>query len=147
MDVESDEEVFGGTPPEIVLAAKEVTLNLLPEKSRKLYEKAYGCFIKWCAEKSVSSYTENVLLTHFSEQSKVYKASSLWSYYSKIKSMLLINHNVDISKFPKLIVFLKRNSEGYKPKKSKVLSREQVFKFIHDAPNDSYLMTKVFVHF
>ncbi|KAF2879539.1 hypothetical protein ILUMI_26623, partial [Ignelater luminosus] len=131
-----------GTPPDIILAAREATANLLPSKSKKIYEKAYADFMQWCDRKGVSNYTENVLLTHFSEVSEIYKASSLWSYYSKIKSTLLIHRNVDISKFSSLIAFLKAKSCGYKPKQSKILSREQVLKFISEAPDDIYLMIK-----
>lgn len=46
-------------------------------------------------------------------------------------------------KFLQLQAFLKQNQKGYKPKKSKVLSREQVLTFLRKAPNESYLMNKV----
>ena len=38
-------------PPEIVEAAKEVTLNLLPDKSKRLYVSTYNNFKSWRATK------------------------------------------------------------------------------------------------
>jgi hypothetical protein len=61
-----------------------------------------------------------------------------------LKVNLIVKNNVDISKFCKLIGFLKRSSNGYRPKKSNILTREQMDRFISEAPdNDYYLMIKV----
>lgn len=117
--------------------------KILPEKSKILYEKAYTNFINWCESKHIKQYTEYVLLSYFGEISEKYKASTLWTCYSKIKSTLLINKKVDIGKYSKLIPFLRRKSHGYASKKSRILSREQIQKFIREAPDDIYLVTKV----
>ncbi|KAJ8980057.1 hypothetical protein NQ317_012897 [Molorchus minor] len=93
---------------EIVEAANIAISNLLPTKSRSLYDIAYNRFKKWCAEKNVQVYSENVLLAYFSENAKNYKSSTLWAQYSMVKSCFIIYDNIDISKFPKLIAFLKR---------------------------------------
>jgi hypothetical protein len=77
-------------------------------------------------EKKARIYTENVLLAYFSEKSKDHKSSTLWAQYSMIRSSLIVNTNIDISKYPKLMAFLKRNSDGYQAKKSKVLTRDQM---------------------
>lgn len=143
---EESEHQYSGTPPELADAAKEAVNELLPVKSRDLYRKAYNNFMDWCETKRAKSYSENVLLAHFSDMSEKYKASSLWSYYSKLKSTLLINKNVDISKYAKLIAFLKRKSDGYVPKKSKILNRQQILKFVSEAPDDIYLVAKVSIH-
>ncbi|KAJ8975489.1 hypothetical protein NQ317_012211 [Molorchus minor] len=103
---------------EIVEAANIAISNLLPTKSRSLYDIAYNRFKKWCAEKNVQVYSENVLLAYFSENAKNYKSSTLWAQYSMVKC-LIIYDNIDISKFPKLIAFLKRTGDGYQAKKSK----------------------------
>ncbi|KAJ8966414.1 hypothetical protein NQ317_004355 [Molorchus minor] len=101
---------------EIVEAANIAISNLLPTKSRSLYDIAYNRFKKWCAEKNVQVYSENVLLAYFSENAKNYKSSTLWAQYSMVKSCLIIYDNIDISKFPKLIAFLKRTGDGYQAK-------------------------------
>ncbi|KAJ8979849.1 hypothetical protein NQ317_007614, partial [Molorchus minor] len=96
---------------EIVEAANIAISNLLPTKSRSLYDIAYNRFKKWCAEKNVQVYSENVLLAYFSENAKNYKSSTLWAQYSMVKSCFIIYDNIDISKFPKLIAFLKRTGK------------------------------------
>jgi hypothetical protein len=118
-------------PLEIIEAASSAVLNLLPNKSRKLYDAAYNRFREWCVEKKARIYTENVLLAYFSEKSKDYKSSTLWAQYSMIRSSLIVNTNIDISKYPKLMAFLKRNSDGYQAKKSKVLTRDQMEIFFY----------------
>ncbi|KAJ8979072.1 hypothetical protein NQ317_011473 [Molorchus minor] len=62
---------------EIVEAANIAISNLLPTKSRSLYDIAYNRFKKWCAEKNIQVYSENVLLAYFSENEKNYKSSTL----------------------------------------------------------------------
>ncbi|KAJ8974162.1 hypothetical protein NQ317_013119 [Molorchus minor] len=109
---------------EIVEAANIAIRNLLPTKSRFLYDIAYNRFKKWCAEKNVQVYSENVLLAYFSENAKNYKSSTLWAQYSMVKSCLIIYDNIDISKFPKLIAFLKRTGDGYQAKKIENIDKE-----------------------
>ncbi|KAJ8984398.1 hypothetical protein NQ317_003981 [Molorchus minor] len=109
---------------EIVEAANIAIGNLLPTKSRSLYDIAYNRFKKWCAEKNVQVYSENVLLAYFSENAKNYKSSTLWAQYSMVKSCLIIYDNIDISKFPKLIAFLKRTGDGYQAKKIENIDKE-----------------------
>ena len=41
-------------PPEIVEAAKEVTLNLLPENTKQLYVSAYNNFKSWRSTKKTT---------------------------------------------------------------------------------------------
>ncbi|XP_045466569.1 uncharacterized protein LOC123675267 [Harmonia axyridis] len=60
-----------------------------------------------------------------------------------LKSVINIREDIDISKFPKLLAFLKRRNEGFKPKKSRILTSEQVDQFLREAPDDKYLMLKV----
>lgn len=42
-----------------------------------------------------------------------------------------------------MCAFLKKEREGYKPKKSRVLLREQFDTFLSDASDEKYLTTKV----
>ncbi|KAJ8970812.1 hypothetical protein NQ317_019692, partial [Molorchus minor] len=128
---------------EIVEAANIAISNLLPTKSRSLYDIAYNRFKKWCAEKNVQVYSENVLLAYFSENAKNYKSSTLWAQYSTVKSCLIIYDNIDISKFPKLIAFLKRTGDGYQAKKSKILTKSEIDRFLSSADDKEFLMIKV----
>lgn len=131
------------TPPDIIESARNVTLNLLPEKSKLKYEKEYSCFISWCESRKVKKYSENVLLSYFGDKSKSLKSSTLWSKYSMLKQTLKIKHDVDIRNYAKLIAFLKKQAVGYKAKKSLTLSRDNVEEFIRNAPDEEYLLSKV----
>lgn len=129
---------------DIEAAAEEAVNELLPSKSRKVYEKAYEDFIKWCRQKKIQDNTnENVFLAYFNEKSKTVRASTLWAHYSMIKSIIMVKSNINISEYQKLKAFLKRKNDGYKPKKSKVLTDEQVNQFLIEAPDNNFLMTKV----
>ncbi|KAJ8974496.1 hypothetical protein NQ317_019454, partial [Molorchus minor] len=128
---------------EIVEAANIAISNLLPTKSRSLYDIAYNRFKKWCAKKNVQVYSENVLLAYFSENAKNYKSSTLWAHYSMVKSCLIIYDNIDISKFPKLVAFLKRTGDGYQAKKSKILTKSEIDRFLSSADDKEFLMIKV----
>ena len=50
-------------------------------------------------------------------QSKICMPSTLWCVYSKVKCMVKVKENIDISFFSKVFDFLKKLSVGYKPKK------------------------------
>jgi integrase len=60
-----------------------------------------------------------------------------------LKSMLRLKENVDISNYGKLQLYLKRETEGYETKKSKILSQDDVPKFLTQAPGDTFLLIKV----
>lgn len=125
----------------------EVTSNLLPEKSKERYYKEYEQFREFCKKNNIRNVSDNCMLIYFSRLSKVMKPSTLWAKFSMIKSCLLIQDNVDCEKFPKTMAFLKRKSTGYKPKKSKTLSRDQVVQFILEAPDQTFLLSKVILIF
>lgn len=60
-----------------------------------------------------------------------------------LRAVILIKKNVDISKYVHLIGFLRKKAVGYKPTKSKVLTKQDVTKFLLNAENDIYLLMKV----
>lgn len=131
------------TPPEILEKAQGATNNLLPAKSRERYEIVYKKFMDWRLKNKIESFSENVMLAYFEEISEPMKPSSIWSWYSMLKSTINIRHDIDISKYMKLKALLKRKSEGYKPKKSKTLNSNQISHFLQNAPDKKYLLTKV----
>lgn len=140
-DSNSDSEC---TPPEIVEAAKITCLKILPTKSRARYERTYEEFINWRKGKDIkSSFSENVLLAYMDELSKKVRPNTLWSIYSMLRTTLYINHNVDIAKYLKIKAFLKRKNDGYKPKKSSILTTLQINDFITQASDDQFLFSKV----
>lgn len=144
MDIDSDSEDFlVCTPPEVREIANNVTLHLLPQKSKEIYERAYARFMDYRQEKGIQSFSENIFLAYMDILSKSMKSSTLWSHYSMLRAVLNVKHNIDISKYIRLRAFLKRKSVGYCPKKSRILTKEEFQKFLCHAPDDKYLMMKV----
>jgi hypothetical protein len=81
IETDNEEENFIGTP-----AAAETTNNLLPEKSRYQYERAYNIFDEWRKENRIRSFLcQNM------------KPRSLWSTYSMVRSTINLKNYVDIS--------------------------------------------------
>lgn len=128
---------------DIERSAAEAVSHMLPKKSKIYYEKAYKNFQQWCNGRQVKVITEKVMLAFFNEKSKCIKSSTMWSEYSKLKSMIYLEHLVDISKFHGLIVFLKRMNVGHIAKKSMVLTKHDFDKFILEADDGEFLMLKV----
>lgn len=141
MDVDYDSG--SDTPSDISEKANAIVSNMLPAKSKLVYEKTYEQFREWCDKKHVKKVSENVLICYFEEKSKIIKPPTLWSVYSMLKSTLNVKENIDIRKFSKLVPLIKNKSVGYRGKKSKVLSRDDINKFIQDADNETNLLYKV----
>lgn len=140
----SDDEIsIPGTPPELVEAVNTASLELLPKKSREKYENAYRRFMDYRMSKNTSSFSENVVMAYFLDLCLKMKSSTLWANYSMLKSTLALKHNVDISTYSKLRSLLKRQAQGYRAKKSKILTKEEIEKFIQEAPDKENLMIKV----
>uniref|UniRef100_T1HTE2 Tyr recombinase domain-containing protein n=1 Tax=Rhodnius prolixus TaxID=13249 RepID=T1HTE2_RHOPR len=141
--MDSSDACLENTPPSIKETAENVMSNLLPKKSKDRHTRRYNNFKKWCTDKKVKNTSENILIAYFDEISSTLNSSTLWSVYSMLKTTLNINDNLDISQYKKLKTYIKRKSEYYIPKKSEIFTREEINKFLHDAPNDMFLMMKV----
>lgn len=139
----SDEDISYSTPEEISEKAKEVTLNLLPDKSKAKYNAQYKLFMDWCRKKNIKKYSENVILTYLSVLFEKYKPSTMWSIYSMLKSTLIVKNDIDISKFAKVQAFLKKKSVGHIAKKSRVLTQQDINTFLGEALDEMYLLAKV----
>ncbi|XP_050302263.1 uncharacterized protein LOC126740331 [Anthonomus grandis grandis] len=135
------------TLPELTEAVNAASLELLPIKSRNKYNYAYSRFMDYRTNKNVTSFSENVVMAYFLELGSKINSSTLWANYSMLKATLAIRHDVDISEYSKLRAFLKQQAHAYKPKKSKILTKEEINKFIQEAPDKEYLMIKVAVIF
>lgn len=129
-------------PSDIEAAAQSALSAVIPQKSRALYDLAYGKFEKWLEEKKIKHINEKVLLAYF-EGRKTQKASTLWTLYSMLRSELSLKKNIDITKYTSLYAFLKRQSEGYQAKKSNIFSKKNVYQFITEAEDRTFLMAKV----
>ncbi|RZB39906.1 hypothetical protein BDFB_004380, partial [Asbolus verrucosus] len=57
--------------------AKAAIENLLPAKSKALYEKTYSIFKDWCGAKKVKEITEDVILAYLEQRSRQVKPSTI----------------------------------------------------------------------
>ncbi|KAL4719082.1 hypothetical protein ACJJTC_002118 [Scirpophaga incertulas] len=114
------------TPPDILELATEVTNR---KENQSINQN--------------TSFSENVILAYLKDLSDKFKPSSMWAKYSMLKSTLNIYNNIDITKYSKVIAFLKRNSEGHKGKKSFTFTSGQLKMFLEDSPDILYLFEKV----
>lgn len=135
----SDEEL----PDSILEAANTANLNLLPAKSRQKYKKQYKHFENWCHNKGTNSVKEEVFLAYFADLQKTFQPNTLWSKYSMLKSVLKVKRNLDLSLYFKLISFIKKQNVGYRPKKAKIFDKDEISRFIEEAPDEIYLLIKV----
>lgn len=140
---ESDSDCEPDVPTELVEAAKNISLNLLPEKSKRQYTAVYNEFKRWRTTKKTTSFAEEIFLVYFDELSRKMKPSTLWARYSMLKATLKTYNNIDLSTYKKLVALLKRKSSGYKAKKSKIFTAANVSQFCNEAPNAKFLGTKV----
>ena len=95
-------------PPEIVQAAKEVTLNLLPDKSKRLYVSAYDNFKSWRSIKKTTLFVEDVFLAYFKDISKTISPPTLWTRFSMLKTTIRTFDKIDISTYHQLIAYIKK---------------------------------------
>jgi hypothetical protein len=57
-----------------------------------------------------------------------------------VKKTLNLKNGINIEKMSKLRPFLKRQNDDYTPKKLRVLTKEQIERFMNFAPDNKYLM-------
>lgn len=104
------ESVTNEIPPEMLEAAKNVSLNLLPEKSKRQYIATYNDFKKWRKSKKTTSFSEEILIVYFDELKETLASSTMWARYSMLKTAIKMFDNIDIGSYNKLIAFLKKKS-------------------------------------
>jgi hypothetical protein len=124
-------------PSDIELAAQSVIDTLIPAKSKERYEIVYKYFEEWMEIKKIREVSEKVVLAYFAEQ------SSLWCRYSMLRTMVSIKIKIDISQYHQVMVFLKRKSEGYRPKKSCIFCKEEIHQFLKEMNDKDFLFMKV----
>ncbi|XP_069670903.1 uncharacterized protein [Periplaneta americana] len=128
---------------EVEEAWEQGCASLVPDKSRARYERAYNTFTNWLEGKK-REINEKTMLAYFVKRTTTLKsASSLWSEYSMLKTMINLKYGINIGQFSILVNFLKKKNVGQMPKKSKVFDREDMIRFLMEAPDDTYLMMKV----
>ncbi|KAJ6634976.1 hypothetical protein Bhyg_13558 [Pseudolycoriella hygida] len=129
--------------PETILKKSETTVKALgPEKSSKRYDETYNRFIDCRKQQGTESFVEEVFLAYFEDKSQHYAPSTLWSIYSMLKSKMIANHNIDISRYSRLLSFVKTKNVGFQSKQASVFTPEEIKKFLLEAPDSEFLVIK-----
>ncbi len=119
--------------------------HAIPALSKNKYNKAYEYFQKWNKLNGETPVTQNALLKYFMDMAdeKKKKPTTLWAYYSMLKSTIRLNDHIDITPWSKVLDYLKRKNAGYKPHKATYFTEGQLEKFINEAPDEEWLDVKV----
>lgn len=138
-DSDSESQMDAEAPEEVA------TDRLIPEKSKALYEGSYKKFDEWRSRNNYTTVDENAMLAYFSQEMGNQKPSTNWSHFSMLKATINMNLGINISGFTNLVSYLKQNCDGYSPKKSKILTKGEIFRFLKEADDEKYLALKVFL--
>lgn len=137
---EQDEEEEMGVSEAECSAPTAAPLSAI---SRVRYESNYQNFLRWCNKRGFNNYTdEDVLLEYFKELIAPNKKNA-WTFYSMLKSCILIHNNVDISRFSRLLAYLKSHCPYVQAKKSRALSEYHINLFVDQADDEEFLLMKV----
>lgn len=131
-------------PPHIQAKALKPGEKTFPKKSKVQYLKVYNKFNAWREANNIKGLSEIVFLAYFEDLSETMAPGSLWSIYSMLRSTVQNKHNINIHDYSGVIAFLKQTNKGYKPKKAKTLTAEELRQFFLNAPDEQYLAAKVF---
>nr|XP_011310626.1 PREDICTED: uncharacterized protein LOC105271026 [Fopius arisanus] len=112
-------------PQDVLDHAAEAEATLIPKKSRAVYDRTYNNFRSYIDGKKIRGVNEVVLLGYFNmlarDENKA--PGSLWAIYSMLKKTLY--------------------NSTHQKKKATTFTDEQIAKFLRDAPDNTYLATKV----
>lgn len=143
-----EDEISGRyTPNELVETVRIVAREQVPISSKERYEKMYKSFKTWQATKKSANISQSVLMAFFNEMAQKHKPSTLWAYYSMLKTTIRANDGLDIGRYVELLAFLKSKASGYLPVKAGVFSLADIHRFIDNAPDELWLDVKVSEHY
>ena len=141
-DSESDNEKVDFND-EIRERADKAKSSIILMKSKKRYEQEFEKFEKWREQMNSPPIDENLLLAYFQKMSGTYVATSLWTIQTKLKLFIRLNYAINIGQYSQLQAFLHRKSKEHTPKKSEILSNEDIGHFLRHAPDEDFLLHKV----
>lgn len=114
----------------------EIIAEIGPQKSKDRYDKAWNDFLAFC---KTSTPGENDYLQYFDflKTAKGYKASSIWSEYSKLNSSHFIKLGSKLQQWPRVSALLKSYMAGYERKKARAFSHEELMSFFGSGSSTS----------
>lgn len=143
MNLDAEDE--SSIPMEILEAAESARSEVLPAKSKKIYEKAYKTFKNWQISKKSTKMSESVLLAYLHELGQKMKPSSLWAQFSMLKATIQSKENISITSYREVIAFLKSKAKGFQSVQARIFTEREIQRFIDEAPDVDWLDVKVCV--
>lgn len=110
-------------------------------KSLAVYQKWLDKYVSWFLKSSFDSHCSNAVLDFLVSLETDYAASSMWQCFSCLSKWFLVCLNIDLDENLLIKDFMKKCSKIHLPKKSPTFSKEDVDKFLAEAPED-FLVVK-----
>ena len=113
------------------------------DASKDVYLRHYLEYREFLKNHKTESISESTLLAYLQHLMETKSVTSCWTIYSCLKKMIRVNDGIDISRWPLLTDVLKTKSTTHKKKKAHVFKREEIDRFLKDAPDDQFLEDKL----
>ena len=89
--------------------------------------------------------SEAIVLAFLAKEAESKAPTTLWTTFSLLKKNLLLEHSFDLGGAERITDFLKTLSRTHKKKKALAFSRDEVFRFLSEAPSDGHDLTRKLV--
>ena len=113
--------------------------NLLPKKSREIYEDVWQKYKNFCFEKKIEEIYEidtvYAYLNWMHTKKEWTSPSTLWNKYSIIKSMVFNKSSIKFDNNPvekQIAIWIKQKQVTYHTKKSDMFTKEQISNFLEN---------------
>jgi hypothetical protein len=100
--------------------------NLIPEKSKRQYDKCYNDFKERCNKNNVKTVLENVVLAYLMEKIKNCEKFNFMEYIFNVEAHAEHTGWHWCYEVSEIGTFFEKKSVGYQVKKCKVLIRDQI---------------------
>ena len=119
-------------------SAEMIIKEIGPLSTGKRYEDRWQEFIQHQNLNEDTPPKEDHFVEYFDylRNTKKYASSTLWSIYSMLNNKVQLNFGFKLQKFPRITLLLKSYEAGYTRKKAKEFSKEEVMKFLREAPDE-----------
>lgn len=134
-------------PQEIDDIAEEMKKKLVPDESKKEYEKVYNEFKIWKQLKKITTTTENVIFSYINNLEQTYTITTIKKKISIIKTMIRIYEKIETKNYFELQAYVNKEMKNHTPKKSYALTDDDYNNFLQNADDDQFLDIKVSKNF
>ena len=126
--------------------AKEILGCPKKEKTKKVYDRYWRMYENHCKKHNIqTTYSEVSVIDFFINLKDKYSKGSLWSIYLCLNHHFQVRKKTNLKMFARLKIIMKRITEGHVPKKSAVLTEEEIKGIFEklDDNNPTHLLSKI----